>query len=183
MNCNRHPRHKFKSCQRFRYLTEGLSASTLSEMMVVMVLSSILLLSLFEGFSMFGKWVKGAEKRLSGSVGIYRNYVLLESLFRASDSLKGAVPEMEFYRHGEVRAILKIDDSLMVVKVGEGKSDTLFSKLSRLRIVADESSPDRIDTLQFLNDATALQFGLSYNPEKITREKLQKIMKEQDDEN
>lgn len=159
-----------------------LAGSTLSELLVVMVISSVLLLTLFEGFSLFQRFMRGMEKDLSTSIQKFNGYQHLEHLFLSSDSLKESHPGMEFFRDGEVKAKLHITDSLLIVELPGGRIDTLFSKLSSPHLVSNRDNPWLVDSLRFMNDTTELYFGISYNPGWLTGQKLKKTAEETYDE-
>ena len=141
-----------------------LRASTLPEMMVVMILTGIVLLSVFDGFSLFETLVRRLSDRLDRSMAQMEGVQRLDRLFSTADSILRQEETLLFYRNGGPGYELTIDDSLLVVSREEIKPDTLLLRISGWRTQTDEERPNRIDSLILVHDTTELRFGTSRSP-------------------
>lgn len=154
-----------------------LAASTLSEMLVVMILTGIILMGVFDGFSLLEKLlfrIQGKlEKTMVNTESVYR----LESLFSSSDSICGSIVRLEFFRQGEVRHVVELSDSLLIVFKQESilRPDTLFRKVSLPQVVKNPDNPVWIDSLFFMNDTTKLCFGSFPKQELLAESEARKI--------
>ena len=154
-----------------------IQASTLSEMLIVLILSGIVLLSVFDGFSLFQRLLLRIQGRLDQSIERMDGYYRLESLFMGSDSIRGDASRLELYRLGIIRDEILIDDSLLIAsRPEEGvKPDTLLNRVREYKILTNEDYPERIDSLLIQNDTTLLRLGIRIRPENRTETMARKV--------
>ena len=160
-----------------------LPASTLAETLVVMILTGIVLLSVFDGFSLFERLLRRMQGDLEESMDRAESLHRLQSLFAGADSIRGDAFRMELYRQGEIREEIAIDDSLLIIRRPgmEVSPDTVLRRVSDPRIVRNPDHPERIDSLHLLNDTIPLRFGFRPQPQQTAEENARKI--EEDYEN
>lgn len=120
-------------------------ASTLVEVLILMILSGIVFLSVMDGLGLLRRFLDRTAQRIAGHTEQYAGYFRTVDLAGDSDSL---VLESEgtlaLYRRGGVHARLSLADSALIVRQDE-RSDTLLRNVVRLRTA---SGPDRrIDTM------------------------------------
>lgn len=120
-------------------------ASTLVEVLILMILSGIVFLSVMDGLGLLRRFLDRTAQRIAGHTEQYAGYFRTVDLAGDSDSL---VLESEgtlaLYRRGGVHARLSLADSALIVRQDE-RSDTLLRNVARLRTA---SGPDRrIDTM------------------------------------
>jgi len=157
-------------------------ASTLSEILVVLILVGIIQLSVFDGFSLFQRLLFRIQGKMEQSIeqldGCYR----LESLFMNCDSIRGEEYRMELYRQGIIRNELRIDDSLLIAvrPETEARPDTLLRRIVEYTLVRAIDDPERIDSLQLWNDTTCLRLGVRIRPESEAESTVQKIEQQYD---
>ncbi|MCD8185039.1 MAG: type II secretion system GspH family protein [Rikenellaceae bacterium] len=138
------------------------SASTLSELLIVMVLIGIVLLSVWEGFTLFQRLQRRTQEKLERSLAQADCLFRLESLFKNSDSLREEPDRLELYRQGEMREYLRVKDSVLTVfRTAEGIApDTLLRGITQCRIVSHPDFPQRIDSLLLTVDSVVLKLGM-----------------------
>lgn len=155
----------------------GLPASTLSEILVVMILAGIVFLSVFDGFSLFQRLLLRIQGRLDHSIERIDSYYRLESLFSGSDSIRGDAKQLDLYRRGAIRERIRIDDSLLVVTRpgNEMPPDTLLRGVSEAAIVRNPDFPERIDSLLLVNDTIRLRLGVRIREERRAEAEIKKI--------
>jgi hypothetical protein len=157
--------------------TIDIRASTLSEILIVMVLTGIILLSVFDGFSLFQRLLLRIQDKLGQSIERMDNYYRLELLFTGSDSVRGDEARMELYRQGAIRHQLLIDDSLLIA-IHPGtttKPDTLLRQVSEFAVIRNRNFPERIDSLQVRNDTVMLLLGIRDRPEDRTETEVREL--------
>ena len=100
-------------------------ASTLAELLAVMVISSITLLVLTDGLSLFGRYAHLITNKVVRNAELWNSYCRLESLVTMADSLL-ATPsgKVNVYGKGAVGS-LWVSDSMLLFMRGH-INDTLF---------------------------------------------------------
>lgn len=163
--------------------TMKLRASTLVEMLVLMIVSGVVLLSVFDGFSLFDRLLRRIEVRMEKSTAEATGYSRLEYVFSATDSITGNVDVLQMFRSGRCWTEVVIEDSLLMLHyTGTERPDTLFVRVSQPRLVADRYFPQRTDSLILTNDTTELRFGLLHEPAMRAESELINLEKENDHE-
>lgn len=160
-----------------------LNASTLVEMLVVMILSSIVLFSLFEGFNLFTRFKNSTRERMSASIRRFDAYRNLGHLFASSDSVKGDVTRIDFFKSGESAATLHTLDSTWTVILPGGQEDTIFRAVSDVQLMFNGDNPQLIDSIRFQDGGIPIRYGVSHDPSQETAKKLRKIAEENLHEN
>ena len=142
-----------------------------------MILTGIILLSVFDGFSLFERLLLRMQEKLDESMERTESLYRLQSLFAGADSIRGDVFRMELYRQGEVREEIAIDDSLLIVRRpdAEVSPDTVFRRVSNFRIIRNSDYPERIDSLYLLNDTIPIYLGIRPRPQQTAEETARKI--------
>lgn len=138
-----------------------MKARTLSELLIVMILSGILLLTLFEGVVLIKRYSLTFYARREEGNTLLQGYRRLESLFFLCDSLRAAEEKVCFYQEEKKLAEARQVDSLWVVNK-EGEIDTLFRRVSAYRVEKDSLYL----FLQIGSRKTALYFGIRKNRER-----------------
>lgn len=120
-----------------------LKASTLAELLVVMVVTSILLLSVTDGLTLFGRYTRLITEKVTRNGEVWEGYCHLESLVASSDSL-ALMPSgrIEVYQAG-VAAELSVGDSVLSFS-REGKKDTLLCSVAGIDVSASASGNDSL---------------------------------------
>ena len=113
---------------------EVLIASTLVEGLIVMIISGIIFLSVFEGVGMIRKVTSRMIVRLNSHCGLQEKYFELDGLFRECDSILNQNERLDFYRKGIIHETIGYRDSLLVLTRGEF-TDTLFKRVNGWRLV------------------------------------------------
>jgi hypothetical protein len=160
-----------------------LRASTLTELLVVMILSGIVLLSVFDGLSLFEKLFRRFSGELDASMARMEGFYRLESLFDGADSIRREAETFLFYREGEPWKELSVSDSLLVVSQDDLGEDTLLRRISAWRTIPDAESAGWIDSLILIHDTTTLRFGMNRSPHRNATMEIETLEKQYLDEN
>ena len=116
-------------------------ASTLVEVLILMILSGIVFLSVMDGLGLLRRFLDGTSQRIAGHTEQYAGYFRTVDLTGDSDSLLAENEwSVALYRRGGIHARLSLADSALIVRQDE-RSDTL------LRTAPDTGPGGRIDTL------------------------------------
>ncbi|WP_294142933.1 hypothetical protein [uncultured Sanguibacteroides sp.] len=126
-----------------RFEWEG---TTLVEILVVITVSALLFLALFDGADLVRRLTAGLTDRLLSSYRLSDNYRRMDCLLEANDRAELRGERLFLYRNGEVYSVLEKRDSV-VVRVGEESTDTLFRSVERWEFISskeDLSFPDSL---------------------------------------
>ena len=121
----------------------SLRASTLAELLVVMVVTSILLLSVTDGLTLFGRYARLITEKVTQNGEVWEGYCRLESLVTSSDSLL-LMPsgQVRVYQDG-VAAELSVSDSVLSFS-REGVKDTLLRSVTGIDVSASALGNDSL---------------------------------------
>ncbi len=132
---------------RFRIAGSGLPASTLVEVLILMILSGIVFLSVMDGLGLLRRFLDRTSQRIAEQTEQYAGYFRTVDLAGDSDSLVSEGKEtLALYRKGGIHARLSLVDSALIVRQDE-RSDTLLRNVVRLRTVSEPTLGARIDTM------------------------------------
>ena len=117
--------------------TKRLPASTLVEVLILMILGGIVFLSVMDGFGLLRRFLDRTSLQIAGRTEQYAGYFRTADLAGMSDSLlaedNGA---LALYRGGEIYGRIERIDSALIVHQGE-RTDTLLRKVAGLRTAQD----------------------------------------------
>ena len=127
-----------------------LSASTLIEVLILMILSGVVFLSVMDGLGLLSRFLDRTSQRIAERTEQYTGYFRTVDLAGDSDSLLTENEgRLALYRRGTVHARVVLSDSVLVVyreEHGE-RPDTLLWGVAGLRTVPESASGAQIDTL------------------------------------
>ena len=153
---------KFNKC--------SLRASTLAELLVVMVVSSIILLLLTDGLNLFGRYSQIITNRVLRNAEIWNSYCRLESLVTSADSLLlTPAGKVEVYNRGEA-GTLSLSDSILLFSRNDTR-DTLFQTVTGMGISPARYGNDSLSiTLSVNDERLRIAFAPRQKPNIDTRE-------------
>ena len=132
---------------QLRITGSGLPASTLVEVLILMILSGVVFLSVMDGFGLLNRFLDRTSQRISEQTEQYAGYFRTVDLAGDSDSLiSEGERTLALYRKGGIHARLSLADSALIVRQDE-RSDTLLRNVVRLRTVPEPVPGARIDTM------------------------------------
>ncbi len=123
--------------QRVPVLCGHLRASTLAELLVVMVVAGIVLVSVLDGLGLFNRVASSMADRIGQSADFRESYHRLEHLVSSADSLTELEGRITAWRGGESAAVLYQRDSLLLALFAR-QTDTLFSGVISLAALPRE---------------------------------------------
>lgn len=121
-------------------------AATLAEMLVVIVVSGILFIALFDGVNLVKRYTNRLNRSLSTGHSLLDDFQQMDHLFRTSDSVLFLEEKFHFYRAGERCALGEVQDSLWLC-TRENKIDTLFRGVMETRVIPGNEFFARVDSL------------------------------------
>ena len=126
-----------------------ISASTLPELLVLMILCGILFLCVMDGMQLIASSVRSITQRITQRSQLYVNYHRIEGLIARADSLHSQSGKLEIYSQGDPFAILERRDSLLLVQLNK-RIDTCFTSLIDWDTLSasDPWAPRGIDSLK-----------------------------------
>ena len=132
---------------RLRIAGNGLPASTLVEVLILMILSGVVFLSVMDGLGLLSRFLDRTSQRIAERTEQYAGYFRTVDLAGDSDSLiSESERTLAIYRKGGIHARLSLADSALIVRQDE-RSDTLLRYVVRLRTVPEPAPGARIDTM------------------------------------
>lgn len=132
---------------QLRITGSGLPASTLVEVLILMILSGVVFLSVMDGLGLLSRFLDRTSQRIAERTEQYAGYFRTVDLAGDSDSLiSESERTLAIYRKGGIHAWLSLADSALIVRQDE-RSDTLLRNVVRLRTVPEPVPGARIDTM------------------------------------
>lgn len=131
-------------------IPERLPASTLVEVLILMIISGIVFLSVMDGIGLLRRFLDRTSLRIAERTDQYAGYFRTADLTGLSDSLLTEDEHsVALYRGGAVHARIALADSALVVLQAERgeRADTLLHGVVRLRTVPQSEPGRHIDTL------------------------------------
>lgn len=121
----------------------SLKASTLAELLVVMVVTSILLLSVTDGLTLFGRYARLITEKVTRNGEVWEGYCRLESLVASSDSLSlKPSGQVEVYLDGEAAELSVIDSVLLFSR--EEERDTVLRSVASIGVSTSAQGSDSL---------------------------------------
>lgn len=147
----------------FKNRSIQLTASTLVELLIVMIISGILFLLLFDSLDIVRRFGNKLTDKLHQQSNALYSHQIMEGLFERSDSIQRQDNELRFYRYGTIKAFLAVDSLHLLVRESE-RTDTLFDNLYTLKSHFIEEKSLLIDSLYVAitvgRDTIQLHYGL-----------------------
>ena len=128
--------------RRFSYT---FAASSLVEILIVIIVSGILFIALFDGVNLVRRYTNRLNKMLAAGNSLLDSYQQLDHLFLSCDSVTASTG-IFCYKGGERLALVEHRDSLLVCTRSIGV-DTLFREVEEIRIVPVWNIPVLVDSL------------------------------------
>ncbi|HJF69162.1 MAG TPA: type II secretion system GspH family protein [Butyricimonas virosa] len=161
--------------RRFSYT---FAASTLVEMLIVIIVSGILFIALFDGVNLVRRYTNRLNKMLAAGNSLLDSYQQLDHLFLSCDSVTASTGIFCFYKGGERLALVEHRDSLLVCTRSIGV-DTLFREVEEIRIVPVWNIPVLVDSLgvrfRARGKSCYFEFGRAWRTENERRTEVLKI--------
>lgn len=152
-------------------------ASTLTELLVVIIVSGILFIAVFDGSDIVKKYAGRLSEDMGERLDILRSHCTLELLCRRADSVVEKDGRYNIFDRGETLAVFG-DEKKCLSLYFERKCDTIFRSLKEVRAVFGDERKRRLDTLYVTlrigRDTVVLGYG-------IGRPLIFKSVMEQDD--
>ena len=161
--------------RRFSYT---FAASTLVEMLIVIIVSGILFIALFDGVNLVRRYTNRLNKMLAAGNSLLDSYQQLDHLFLSCESVIGGPESFCFYKSGERLVLVEHRDSLLVCTRSIGV-DTLFREVEEIRIVPVRDIPVLVDSLgvrfRARGKSCYFEFGRAWRTENERRTEVLKI--------
>lgn len=142
-----------------------LSGSTLIELLIVMIVSGILFLMLFDSLHIVHRFGNALTDKISRKSTLLYSHQLMEALFEKTDSIRKEDDKLLFYTYGSSQCSLTVD-SLQLILSDKNGNDTLFVDLKGLSTHALEETSSLIDSIHIVTmlgtDTIKLDYGLSH---------------------
>lgn len=144
-----------------------LRASTLVEIMVVMILTGLVIGSLMEGVDIIRRLTAKVADELGGDSELIDTYTRLDRLVISCDSIN---EKMQLFRQGVVYGSITQSDSAIVVTV-LGQADTLPLKVHSIKLFCG----DVADSILIDFGTLKLLLETAKRPEAITENQTEKL--------
>ena len=142
-----------------------LKGTTIVELLVVMIISGIVFLLIFDGLNLIQRYNGMLNTRLKEKSSLLYSHQTIETLINRSDSIRQDNYNLLLFSEGLNFGTLNIDSTCIVVFSEEGYRDTLFAGYLSLQMSQVEKHPNLIDSLCITvlvnRDTVALDYGIS----------------------
>jgi hypothetical protein len=149
-----------------------LSGTTLVELLVVMIVSGILFLLVFDGLNIVERYGRILNGKLSEKSGLLYSHQLLETLLERTDSVRKNEHELLLYNGGIPFEKMRVDSSRSLLYT-ESYTDPLFTGLVDLKLHPLSEESALIDSfylsISIGRDTITLDYGLPFNNSYDTR--------------
>lgn len=137
-------------------LDRHMAASTLTETLVLMILSGIVFLSVTEGLDLFGRRLSRTVECIGGDTGFYADYCRFDELVSRADSIgRTERSGLLLFIHGTPPVQARLCDSSLVLRMGGG-TDTLFGHIEKISTYPLDSPDGSVDTV-------TIRFGVRFS--------------------
>lgn len=154
-----------KHCMR-HIIKKKCKGATLPEILVVIILSGILFLLVFDGMNIIHKYNRIFAKRLILKNEVFYSHSILELIMEETDSIRtsGEDTLLLFYKAGDVKCSLSLNKEGFHISYKELK-DTIFINNLGWRLGTRDEKKHEIDSLFVIaplnEDTLILEYGLS----------------------
>ena len=146
-------------------ISAKLRGTTIVELLVVMIVSGIVFLLLFDGLSIIHRYNGMLNTRLKEGSSLLYSHQTIETLILRSDSIRQNNYELLLFSSGVNFETLNIDSTAITVFSEEGYIDTLFKNYLSLQMHSIVNRPNLIDSLHITvlidRDTVTLDYGIS----------------------
>lgn len=150
--------------KKTKYLQKKLRGVTLTEILVVMVLSGILFLLLFDGLSIINTYGQLVRGKLNDKLEMLNGHRTLDLLLAKTDSIRKEGNELLLFDSEMKTTRISVEHNRLIHYRDDGSTDTLFSRLIAIRLhflPDDEWAVDSIFlSLPLGHDTLHLDYGL-----------------------
>ncbi|MGV8094881.1 MAG: hypothetical protein AB2L24_23765 [Mangrovibacterium sp.] len=132
------------------------------ELLVVMIISGIVFLLVFDGLHLLEQYQKHVSKKLTERSGLLQSHQILEASFEVTDSIRKDHDNLYLFSKGEVTKTLRMEKSFLTLHAA-GRTDTLFDHLV-VAYVRPDSHSVSVDSVLISviidKDTVVLDYGL-----------------------
>lgn len=160
-----------------------LQASTISELLVLMIISGIILISVFNGFDSFQVIRSRITNGLNNRMAYIEGYYEMENIISLTDSIISHGEILELFRSGEKWIHIAVSDSLLLLyDEPSSYKDTLMKHVSGYSLYPNGERENLIDSLHIINNGQRFCFWILYNQNKQVEDEISKILNFNNDE-
>ncbi len=122
-----------------------LRASTLAELLVVMLTAGIVMAAVMEGIGLFSRYTSGLVSQIVEGGRMRESYYVLDHLVTSADSVTVNEGRVTTWRSGVRSAVLYQRDSMLLIAM-ERQPDTLFTGVASFGVIPEgvDAQPDSI---------------------------------------
>lgn len=120
----------FSGKRKYRFWSMTVSGSTMIELLIVMVVSGVVFLMVFEGLDVIRQYSNLLSRRLTSESALLYSHQVLETLIEESDSIRRNDRELIFYSDEAVakRLVVNPGSSILLIRQ-DSVVDELFPQL------------------------------------------------------
>lgn len=134
---------------------------SLPEMLVVMIITGILFIGLFDGVGLIQRYSRTMYKRLEQGNELFYALRTMEELYYRCDSVLWDREFLHFYKEGKVIAILQEKEGCLWVQGGENRDTLLYrGALLKPKALAGERCDSVEIVIQGLRNTHIFSFGV-----------------------
>lgn len=133
----------------YRFIRKKKLGYTIVELLVVMIISGIVILLVFEGISTLNKYNDKISYQIKETIILSRNIQILKNITQNTDSLNVDNGNILLLKKGECPYLLTRKNKYLLL-VFKDKIDTLFDKILDLNVTREENELYTVDLLSIL---------------------------------
>jgi prepilin-type N-terminal cleavage/methylation domain-containing protein len=148
----------------FNPFEKSINGFTLPELLVVMILSGILFLFLFDGLDIINRYGRMTRDKLNKKIELLDGHQALELILEKTDSIRRNNNELILFNSGKNVTRLVVDSTRILLYSNSDDADTLFNNLIGIKyhsLSKDTTSIDSISLFLLMGrDTLKLDYGI-----------------------
>lgn len=128
-------------------MKKKLSGTTIPELLVVMIVSGILFVLVFDGLSIVQRYGKILERKFTEKSTLLYSHQVLEALLEKTDSIRREENHLFLYKSNDIMVHRLDVDSTHILYEEAGFTDTLFTNLILVEFYPKSLTSSLIDSL------------------------------------
>ncbi len=142
----------------------SVTGSTLVELLILMIITGIIFIGVFEGFMLFDRMRRNITGRIVENMSLIGNYEALGHMFSVSDSIRRDSDTLRLFRYGGIWRNILIGDSLLLCSEKSGAGDTLMKNITSHELIFNTLNPASVDSLILSFGNRRMGFGIRRDP-------------------
>lgn len=146
-------------------------ASTLPELLVVMIISGILFIAVIDVLSLVRRYFSATAAKLGANYDFYNGFYLLEDMVANADSVSRSGETLELFSSGGNKKVLRLTLDSELLLLHDGMADTLLRDIAAISASAGGHRTDSVAIVMMAeNGQVRVAFPINRPQESVRQE-------------